>query len=264
MSRQKYRRAEGGLVDRSRTVRFTFDGRSLTGHPGDTLASALVANGEHMVARSFKYHRPRGIVGAGSEDPAALVQLGDDPRRTEPNTRVTEQEIYDGLVAKPQNCWPTLRSDIGVLNDAAWRFLPAGFYYKTMMGPSGLGWPGWMTFEPFIRRSAGLGRAPDGSDPDRYEVVNRHCDVLVAGGGPAGIMAALTAARSGARTILVEENDRLGGILLSRDPQKLQIAGAAPAQWVADIRRELEACEEVTILTRTTLFGYYSHNFLGA
>lgn len=264
MSRQKYRRAEGGLIDRSRTVRFTFDGRSLTGHPGDTLASALIANGEHMVARSFKYHRPRGIVGAGPEDPAALVQLGADPRRTDPNTRVTEQEIYDGLVARPQNCWPTLRSDIGVLNDALWRFLPAGFYYKTMMGPSGLSWPGWMTFEPFVRRSAGLGRAPEGPDPDRYEVVNRHCDVLVVGAGPAGLMAALAAARSGARAMLVEETDRVGGSLLSRDPQKFQIGGKSPAQWAADIRREIGSCEEVTILTRTTLFGYYSHNFLSA
>ncbi len=264
MSRQKYRRPEGGLVDRSRTIRFTFDGKAYTGHPGDTLASALIANGEHMVARSFKYHRPRGILGAGSEDPAALVQIGADPARTDPNTRVTEQEIYDGLVAKPQNCWPSLRADVGVFNDALWRFLPAGFYYKTLMGPAGINWPNWMTFEPLIRSSAGLGKAPAEPDPDQYEAVNRHCDVLVVGGGPAGLMAALAAGKSGARVILVEETDRLGGALLSRDPEHLKLKGVSPAQWAADMRRELEACEEVTILTRTTLFGYYSHNFLGA
>jgi len=264
VSRQKYRRPEGGLIDRSRTIRFTFDGKDYTGHPGDTLASALIANGEHMVARSFKYHRPRGILGAGAEDPAALVQIGADMVRTDPNTKVTEQEIHDGLVARPQTCWPSLKADVGVVNDALWRFLPSGFYYKTLMGPSGLSWPNWMTFEPFIRRSAGLGKAPESPDPDRYESVNRHCDVLVAGGGPAGLMAALAAARSGARVILVEETDRLGGSLLSRNPDQLKVKGVSPAQWAADMRRELEACEEVTILTRTTLFGYYSHNFLGA
>ena len=256
---QPYRLPTGGLVDRSRTVRFSFGGRTYTGHPGDTLASALLANGEHMVARSFKYHRPRGILGAGSEDPAGIVQLGHDPARTDPNTRVTEQEIHDGLAAQPQNCWPSLKLDFGAAADLLSAFLPAGFYYKTFKGPLG----SWMMFEPFIRHSAGLGRAPRGPDPDRYEAVNRHCDVLVVGAGPAGLMAALAAGRAGARVILVEETAALGGTLLSRDPAVLSLGDKRPAEWVAGIRAELESLPEVTLLTRTTAFGYYSHNFLG-
>ncbi|HEX9906248.1 MAG TPA: 2Fe-2S iron-sulfur cluster-binding protein, partial [Propylenella sp.] len=259
MSDQPYRLPTGGLIDRSRTIRFAFGGRAYEGHPGDTLASALLANGEHMVARSFKYHRPRGILAAGSEDPAALVQLGGDPARTDPNTRVTEQELFEGLAAHPQNCWPTLGFDLGAANDLIAPFIPAGFYYKTFKGGPG----GWMTFEPLIRRAAGLGRAPAAPDPDRYEAVNRHCDVLVAGGGPAGLMAALAAARSGARVILAEETPELGGALLSRDPETLRLDGKSPADWIADIRAELAAMPEVTALTRTTAFGYYAQNFVG-
>jgi sarcosine oxidase subunit alpha len=258
MSKQAYRLPQGGLIDRTRTIRFSFGGRSFAGHPGDTLASALLANGEHMVARSFKYHRPRGILAAGSEDPAALVQVGDDPARSDPNTRVTEQEIFEGLVARPQNVWPTLRFDVGAVNDLIAPFIPGGFYYKTLKG-----WPGWMAFEPFIRRAAGLGRAPAKPDADRYEAVNRHCDVLVVGGGPAGLMAALAAGRRGARVILAEETADLGGTLLSRDPELVSVDGHIPAAWAASIRAELEAMPEVTVLTRTTAFGYYSHNFVG-
>ena len=258
MSRQLYRLPKGGMIDRERTVRFTFAGRVFDGHPGDTLASALLANGEHMVARSFKYHRPRGILSAGSEEPAALVEIGADRAMVDPNTRVTEQELYEGLKARPQNCWPTLGLDIGAVNDAIAPFIPAGFYYKTFKG-----WPGWMAFEPLIRRAAGLGRSPALPDPDRYEVANRHCDVLIVGGGPAGLMAALAAGRSGARVILCEETAALGGTLLSRDPEKLTIDGKAPAEWVADTREELEAMPELVLLTRTTAFGYYSHNFVG-
>ena len=261
-ARQSHRRAAGGLIDRSRTVRFTFDGKAYTGHAGDTLASALLANGRHMVARSFKYHRPRGILAAGAEDPAGLVQIGDDPALIDPNTRVTEQEIYDGLVARPQNCWPSLAADIGIVNDAFSRFLPAGFYNKTFMGSDWLSWPNWMAFEPVIRAMAGIGKAPKEPDPDRYESVNRHCDVLVVGGGPAGLMAALGAGRSGARVILVEETAALGGTVLARDPEILAIAGQAPADWVAEVHAELDAMPEVAILTRTTAFGYYSHNFV--
>ena len=256
---QPYRMAKGGRIDRSRTVGFSFGGWPFHGHPGDTLASALLANGQHMVARSFKYHRPRGILGAGSEDPAALVQIGDEAGRTDPNTRATEQEIYDGLVARSQNCWPTLKYDIGALNDLIAPFVPAGFYYKTFMGPPA----SWMWFEPFIRAAAGLGHAPAGPDPDRYEAVNRHCDVLVVGGGPAGLMAALAAARAGARVILAEETAELGGTLLSRDPDLLALDEATAADWVERVRAELAAMDDVTLLTRTTAFGYYSHNFLG-
>ena len=258
MSRQPYRLPQGGRIDRTRMVHFTFAGKTLSGHPGDTLASALLANGRHMVARSFKYHRPRGILAAGSEDPAALVEVSAGEGRTDPNTRVAEQELYEGLTARAQNCWPTLACDFGALADLASPFLPAGFYYKTFKG-----WPGWMWFEPLVRAAAGLGRAPAGPDPDRYEAVNRHCDVLVAGGGPAGLMAALAAARSGARVILAEETAELGGTLLARDPQRLRIDGQAPAAWVAARRAELAAMPEVILLPRTTVYGYYAHNFLG-
>jgi sarcosine oxidase subunit alpha len=257
--KQPYRLAKGGRIDRSRTIRFSFGGWPFQGHPGDTLASALLANGQHMVARSFKYHRPRGILAAGSEDPAALVQIGEDAARTDPNTRATEQEIYDGLVARAQNCWPTLTTDVGAVNDLMAPFVPAGFYYKTFKGPLG----NWMWFEPFIRSAAGLGYAPSGPDTDRYEAVNRHVDVLVVGGGPAGLMAALAAGRAGARVILAEETAEAGGTLLARDPDVLSIDDAPAADWVARVRAELEAMEEVTVLTRTTGFGYYAQNFVG-
>ncbi|MHA1189560.1 MAG: sarcosine oxidase subunit alpha family protein [Alphaproteobacteria bacterium] len=262
MTSQPYRLADGGGIDRSQTIRFAFNGRDYPGHPGDTLASALLANGVHMVARSFKYHRPRGIVAAGAEDPAALVQIGTDDIRTDPNTRVTEQEIYDGLVAKAQNCWPSLAFDIGALNDLAAPFMPAGFYYKTFMGSRRLPWPNWMTFEPFIRRAAGLGKTPRGPDPDRYESVNAHCDVLVVGGGPAGLAAALAAARSGARVILAEETPELGGSLLSDAPDTVQIDGKPARDWVWEARAELQELADADLLTRTTCFGYYGQNFL--
>jgi sarcosine oxidase subunit alpha len=258
MSKQSYRLPRGGLIDRTRTLHFAFENRNLEAHPGDTLASALLARGEHMVARSFKYHRPRGILSAGSEEPAALVEIGGDRARFDPNTRVTEQEVFEGLKSRAQNCWPTLRFDVGAMNDAIAPFIPAGFYYKTFKG-----WPGWMAFEPLVRRAAGLGRAPALPDPDRYEIANRHCDVLVVGGGPAGLMAALTAGRAGARVILCEETAALGGTLLSRDPEVLTVDQKTPVEWVAGIRAELEAMPEVTLLTRTTAFGYYSHNFIG-
>ncbi len=258
MAEQPYRLPRGGLVDRSRTLGFRFAGRALSGYPGDTLASALLANGEHLVARSFKYHRPRGILAAGAEDPAALVEIGEERARSDPNTRVTEQELYDGLLARAQNCWPSLRYDIGALNDLIAPFIPAGFYYKTFKG-----WPGWMRFEPLIRRAAGLGRAPLAPDADRYEAVNRHCDVLVVGGGPAGLMAALAAGRAGARVILCEETAALGGTLLSRDPEVLSLNGGPPADWVAGVEAELETMADVTVITRTTAFGYYAHNFVG-
>ena len=250
---QSFRAPNGGLIDRTRPVSFRFDGKTYSGFSGDTLASALLANGVHMVGRSFKYHRPRGILGAGSEDPAGLVQLGDARDRTEPNTRATEIEIYDGLVANPQNAWPSLAFDVGAVNDLAWRFLPAGFYYKTFMGPP----LKWMNFEPMIRRAAGLGKAPVAPDPDHYESVNRHMDVLVVGGGPAGLMAALSAGRSGARVMLVEETARFGGRLLADDPSP------AALDWIAQIEAELATLPEVTVLRRACAFGYYADNFVG-
>ncbi len=257
-SRQPYRLAAGGRIDRRKTVSFTFDGKTYEGFAGDTLASALLANGVHMIARSFKYHRPRGILGAGSEDPAALVQIGTDPARTDPDTRVTEAEIYEGLQAGAQNCWPSLGFDIGAVNDLAHRFIPAGFYYKTFMGPPGK----WSWFEPAIRKAAGLGKAPGAPDPDRYESINKHCDVLVIGGGASGLMAALSAARSGARVILAEDTSQLGGSLLSMNPGDTGINGQLPHEWVAQAEAELAEAAETIVLKRTAATGYYTDNLV--
>jgi sarcosine oxidase subunit alpha len=256
---QRFRLPSGGQIDRSRPLTFTFDGRRYQGYAGDTLASALLANGVHMVARSFKYHRPRGIVGAGSEDPAGLVQVGANRHATDPNTRATELELHDGLSASAQNCWPSLNFDLGAVNDVMWRWLPAGFYYKTFMGPPA----SWMAVEPAIRRAAGLGVAPIGPDPERYESQNRHCDVLVIGGGPAGLMAALSAARMGARVILAEETADVGGRLHALDPESNSIAGKRPAEWAQAVARDLGSMPDVTLLTRTCAFGYYADNFVG-
>jgi sarcosine oxidase subunit alpha len=176
---QNQRLAEGGRIDRDQRLAFTFNGRRYIGHHGDTLASALLANGVTLVARSFKYHRPRGILSAGAEEPNALIQLGDGAR-TEPNLRATQVEIYDGLEASSVNCWPSLDMDVGVVNGWISRLLPAGFYYKTFMWPVSM----WPWYEHVIRHAAGMGRAPEAKDPDRYDHRHIHCDVLVAGGGP--------------------------------------------------------------------------------
>lgn len=253
------RTSTGGRINRDKPVEFTFDGKKLAGFEGDTLASALLANGQHMVARSFKYHRPRGIVAAGSEDPAGIVQVGPDKVQTEPNTRVTEQEIYNGLVAKAQNCWPSLSYDVGILNDTFSDFFPAGFYYKTFMGPP----LSWMNFEPIIRKAAGLGVAPKAADPDQYDTTNRHADVLVVGGGPAGLAAAKAAADAGARVILAEETNEIGGALLSEPDGAITIDGNPVTTALGKLRANLEDNPDVILLTRTTAFGYYGDNFVG-
>ncbi len=258
MTAQAFRRAEGGRIDRGAPLHFRFDGRAYEGYQGDTLASALLANGVRTLARSFKYHRPRGVLSAGSEEPTALVQLGADPATTVPNVRATELELYDGLEAFPQNCWPALGRDVGVLNDALARFLPAGFYYKTFMGPPG----SWMRFEGAIRAAAGMGRCPTAPDPDRYEHVNRHCEVLVVGGGAAGLVAARAAARAGARVILAEETGELGGGLLAGAPDAVALDGRPAWAWLADVEAELRALAEVTVLTRTTATGWYDRNWV--
>ncbi|WP_416897180.1 MAG: sarcosine oxidase subunit alpha family protein [Minwuia sp.] len=208
-------------------------------------------------ASSFKYHRPRGIVGAGVDDPAAMVQVGEGAA-TDPNVLVTDQEIHNDLDAMPQNCWPSLKFDVGAVNDGLSRFFPAGFYYKTFMG--GLG---WMRYEPVIRRAAGLGKAPEGRDPDRYEAVNRHTDVLVIGAGPAGLMAAYNAAQSGARVMLCEMTATLGGSLLSAAPDSVTFDGKPAADWIEHVRTALDDNPDCTVLTRTTAFGYYAQNFVG-
>jgi sarcosine oxidase, subunit alpha len=259
MSRQDYR-IDAALcvetsVDRSTPLKFTFDGRQYEGYRGDTLASALLANGVHLVGRSFKYHRPRGIMTAGSEEPNALIQLGSG-NRTDPNLRATRIELYDGLVAFSQNRWPSLTVDIGSLNNLLHRFLPSGFYYKTFMWPAS--W--WLKYEHWIRRAAGLGRAPTGRDPDRYDKVHGHTDVLIVGAGPAGLAAALAAGRTGARVTLVDEGSAFGGALLNDQDQVID--GAPALNWVRAVVAELEAMPEVTLLKRTTATGYYDHNYV--
>ena len=189
---QRFRLETGGRVDRSRPLRFTFNSREYGGYEGDTAASALLANGVHLVGRSFKYHRPRGIVGSGLEEPNALLQVGTGARTT-PNLRATEVQLTDGMVLKSVNCWPSANRDIAAINSKLARFLPPGFYYKTFMWPRSM----WKIYEGFIRRIAGLGESPREPDPDVYDRMNAHCDVMVVGGGAAGLATALEAGATG-------------------------------------------------------------------
>jgi sarcosine oxidase subunit alpha len=254
---QPFRLAEGGLLDRTTNLAFTWDGVRYNGHPGDTLASALLANGVHLAGRSFKYHRPRGIFSAGSEEPNALIQLGRGPR-TEPNVRATQIELYDGLIAASQNRWPSLGFDIGALNDAFSRILPAGFYYKTFMWPATPRW--WLRYEHAIRHTAGMGKSATAPDPDNYEHQYAHCDVLVVGAGPAGLAAALAAARCGARVIICDERPGFGGELLG---DTTTIDGDRGDAWLAKAEAELAAQRDVTMLPRTTAFGVYDGSLVG-
>ncbi|HKQ94972.1 MAG TPA: sarcosine oxidase subunit alpha family protein [Aestuariivirgaceae bacterium] len=252
-----YRLERGGFIDRSKPLSFTFDGARHGGFVGDTLASALIAGGVHLVGRSFKYHRPRGIVTAGAAEPNALVELREGGRK-EANTRMTTIELHDGLIARSQSRWPSLHFDLGAINQLFSPFLVAGFYYKTFMWP-GLFWE--KIYEPLIRRAAGLGRATHAPDPDRYEKAYAHCDVLVIGSGPAGLMAALTAARSGARVIVAEEGSMLGGSLVN---EREEIDGRPGHAWASEIVSELSSLPEVTLMPRTTVFGWYDDNIFGA
>ena len=254
---QAFRLASGGRLDRSRRLRFTFDGQAYEGFAGDTLASALLANGVHLVGRSFKYHRPRGILSAGSDEPNALVAIGREPRYT-PNLRATQVELFDGLVAESQNRWPSLARDVGAVNDLLSPLFPAGFYYKTFMWPKAA----WKRlYEPKIRAMAGLGRAPHAADPDRYAGRYAHCDVLVVGAGPAGIAAGLAAEAHGARVILCDEQAEFGGSLLAETEASLD--GKPAVDWRKDRLATLSQSARVTLLTRTTAFGYFPHNMLG-
>ena len=256
MNRQTHRAQRGGRVDRAAPLAFTFDGVRYEGYRGDTLASALLANGVRLVGRSFKYHRRRGILGSGAEEPNALVRIGVGAR-AEPNLKATQVELHDGLVAHSQNRWPSLELDAGGLINTGSRLLPAGFYYKTFM------WPGswWRFYEHFIRKAAGLGRAPEEPDPDHYDRRYAFCDVLVVGAGPAGLMAALTAARSGARVIVTDDAPALGGSLPGCTSS---IDGADPVEFVSRVGEELASSSNVRVLTRTTSFGYYDDNMIVA
>ena len=250
-------RITGGQIDRSQTWRFTFDGRPYVGHPGDTLASALLANGVQLMGRSFKYHRPRGPIAAGSEEPNALVQLRSGAR-AEPNTRATVAELFDGLTAQSQNRWPSLRFDALAINDRLNAFFAAGFYYKTFMWPAAF-WE--KVYEPIIRRAAGLGSMSRLEDPDTYDKGFLHCDLLVIGAGPAGLMAALTAGRAGARVVLADEDFRMGGRLNAETHGVGDLAGA---DWAAGVVAELASLPNVRLMARTTVIGAFDHGIYAA
>lgn len=267
---QPHRLQTGGDIDRSRTLSFRFNERRYEGHPGDTLASALLANGVHLVARSFKYHRPRGIMTAGVEEPNAMVQVGEGGR-TVPNVKATELGLYDGLVAKSVNVFPSVQFDVGAAIGGLSRFMPAGFYYKTFFVSRVL----WQrVFEPVIRHAGGWGKAPTEPDPDTYDRNWHHCDILIVGAGPSGLMAALTATTTGARVTLIDENPPVGarttgdnptpnnhpvGAALGHEREK-----ASQPRWISKAKEELAKIENLTYVPSTTVFGYYDNNTLTA
>ena len=230
-------------IDETSRISFKFNNKTYYGFKGDTLASALLANDVHLVGRSFKYHRPRGIMTAGSEEPNAIVQINDGTAVTEPNVRATEVEIYEGLEASSQNCWPSVNFDIGGINNLLSPLLPAGFYYKTFMWPASF----WEKYEYFIRKSAGLGKSPTQPDPDIYEHQYIHCDVLVIGAGISGIMAAKTAAKNGLKTLLVDEKPILGGTTIYNDNEDTSINSQTPSKWISDQINELEKLDNLEI-----------------
>jgi sarcosine oxidase subunit alpha len=248
-----FRLPTGGSIDRSQLLHFRWDGRPLTAFAGDTLASALLAQGERVVARSFKFHRPRGILAAGAEEPNGLVAIGAGGR-LEPTVRATLLPVYEGLEARPQNCWPSLHFDVGRILDLFPRLWPAGFYNKTFI------WPSWHAYEGLIRRTAGLGEPPRAADPDRYEAVNASCDLLIVGSGAAGLGAARLAARAGATVVLVEQEPRFGGHLLV---ESAVIDGLPAAEWARSTLSELRQNPRVRLLPATTAFGLYDHGHAG-
>lgn len=253
---QVNRLAQGGRIDRSQPLTFSFNGQTYQGYAGDTLAAALLANGVDVVGRSFKYSRPRGIVAAGAEEPNAVLQIGSSEAAQIPNVRATQQALYANLTATSTNGWPSVNTDLmGILGKVGGGMMPPGFYYKTFMYPQNL----WLTYEKYIRKAAGLGRSPKENDPDIYDYMNQHCDVLVVGAGPAGLAAALAAGRSGARVILADEQEEFGGSLLST---REMLDDKPAADWAAKAIAELQKMPEVTLLPRATVNGYHDHNFL--
>lgn len=252
------RLATGGRIDRSKSLHFHWDDQIMAGHAGDTLASALLVNNERVLGRSFKYHRPRGIMSAGVEESGALVTVGSG-ERCDPNVRATTQELYDGLIAQGQNAWPNVRFDLGAVNSLLARFFAAGFYYKTFMGIPPLEWGRgtgiWMFYEKIIRKAAGMGKASREPDPDHYEHAHAFCDVLVVGSGPAGIAAAQTASAAGLNVLLVEQDFEPGGDYLNQTSEE-------SAEELATRLAELNNAG-VRIMTRTTVFGLYDHGVAG-
>ena len=252
---QKYRLDNIGYINRDKKISFTFNGKKYFGYEGDTLASALLANGIHLVGRSFKYHRPRGFFGAGVDEPNAKVQLYKGAK-TEPNANATEVELVEGLIAKSQNCWPSVSFDFGAINNLFQKFFPAGFYYKTFMWPKSF-W--YKVYEPIIRKAAGLGVAPLKPDPDRYEHKYEYCDVLIAGSGPSGLASALAAAKNGARVILAEDKSRFGGSLLV---DEVTIGNKKGKEWADEAISQLKSMPNVIVKNRSQVFGYYDHNMM--
>ena len=233
-----------GLINKNKILNFTFNGESFQGYEGDTLASALIANGVHLVGRSFKYHTPRGFLGAGVEEPNAMVQLHEG-NRSEPNIIATEVELVEGLVANSQNCWPSVKFDIGEINNLLNRFFPAGFYYKTFMWPKSF-W--YKIYEPIIRKAAGLGVAPLKPDPDRYEHKYEFCDILVVGSGSSGLASALAAAKNGARVILAEDKSRFGGSLLT---DEVTIGNKKGKDWAEETIEKLKTMPNAIVKKRS-------------
>ena len=246
------------FIDETYRVSFKFNGSKYYGYKGDTLASALLANDIHLVARSFKYHRPRGIMSSGSEEPNAIVQLHNNSDRTEPNVRATEVEIYEGLEASSQNCWPNVKFDIGGINNFLSPILPAGFYYKTFMWPASF----WEKYEYFIRKSAGLGKSPTKPDPDIYEHEYIHCDVLIVGAGISGIMAAKTAAKNGLKTLLVDEKPNLGGSTIYQNSDHFKINNQNSGSWLEKEINEIKKIDNLEIRIRTSVAAFHGYNFL--
>ena len=245
-------------IDETTRVSFKFNGTTYYGFKGDTLASALLANNVHLVGRSFKYHRPRGIMTSGSEEPNAIVQINPNTNRTEPNVRATEVEIYEGMEASSQNCWPSVNFDIGGINNFLSPFFPAGFYYKTFMWPASF----WEKYEYFIRHSAGLGKSPTLKDPDIYDHRNIHCDVLVVGAGISGILAAKNAAKNNYKTLLLDEKNELGGSTIYENNESNKIDNKISSEWLKKEIEELKNIKNLEIKTRTSVAAYHQYNYL--
>jgi len=246
------------FIDQTTKLSFKFNGQTLYGFKGDTLASALLANNIHLVGRSFKYHRPRGIMTCGSEEPNALVQVGNDESLTEPNVRATEIELYEGLEASSQNCWPSVNFDVGAINNFFSSFIPSGFYYKTFMWPASF----WEKYEYIIRKSAGLGKSPTKPDQDLYDQRYLHCDVLVVGGGISGIMSAKIAAQNNLNTVLLDDKSNLGGITIFQDNDSFKINNDNTNKWLEKEIESLKSLKNLTIKTRSSLAAYHSYNYL--
>ena len=253
--KQSHRLNTVGLINRDKPISFNFNGKEYQGYEGDTLASALLANGVHLIGRSFKYHRPRGFLGAGVDEPNAKLQVTINGY-SEPNINATEIELVDGLSATSQNCWPSVEFDVGAINNFLKRFFPAGFYYKTFMWPKSF-W--YKIYEPFIRKAAGLGVASLEKDNERYEHKFEYCDLLVTGSGPSGLASAYAAAKNGAKVILAEDKPRYGGTLLT---DEVSIDNMSGKDWSEKIISELKTMPNVTLKNRSQVFGYYDHNMM--